>query len=1179
MKKLFFSVAFVLTLGLILSTQISKAQNVFFVEKETTYLTPSSFNPFPVGGDTIKIRADRTETLKFKGFEGNENNPIVFINEGGQVIINTNSWGALTFEDCKFIKVSGTGDPNVHYGFKLTGGTSCLTFSEYSSDCEAEYIEMEGVPSTFFGIYAKKDFSGDPPTPYPVFNNLSIHDTYIHDLAEGMYIGETLSPGMEFRHLRVYNNMVVNTLRESVQIANSVEDIEIYNNLFLNAGLENLPVQNNGLQIGTNTIAKVYNNIIINSPSFGVIVLGNGDIELKNNFIQNNKGVFIDDRFETLPYSGIQLESNFFDQINNTQVIENRNEFNDLFILNNSYSSDILFFKNAVESLGLLDVSNNQLIPIPDFQYTIENGIFLNSTQNPESYQSMGPQSGLSHVFNATPVLNEIDNLLIEFSTNTTISLSASAADNDLVHFESRDLPSFVQLNVLSSGTAELILNPLPEDKGTYEFGILVYDESHHAYDRQVVQLSVQDPINHDPELSLENTLNLEASSKFQINITGTDADGDPLFYTVNPLPSFAKIVSNDLGETFLDVQPKITDIGQYTMEVEVDDKYGTPATQSLNLTIAQPTLTAGRLLYRVNFGGPELISESLNWEEDIASLVVYIASSPSYYSRTGSWFWNGTNETSAPKDLFGPFRYNEEMHFAFPLSENGRYKVKLFFAERSVEVEASNTGTFTIFLENTKVLDAFNIYQVANYDALEESFDVLVDDQMLNLDLLAIENKAKINGIEISYMDEGIQNQAPEFQAISPILLNENETKDIPVIISDDAFATCGSLSLTAENAPSFLSINQDENGNYTLHLQPNFDDAGEYDNIVLTASDGCLDNTITVSITVDNSNRLPLFEDTDDIVLEAGNSLTIEVVATDTDGDQLIISLLNAPDFVKLTPLENGIANLEFSPDINTIGNFAFDVTVVDEHGGSNSLFLNVQILPAPVVERIVLNTAMVTDLVDGGSRYSPKYLVDEQYRDPYSDSHPKSKSWLPAKRISGGPFQAMIDLGEAYYIDFAFLHDMQYTADFHISIGTPEHWTEIVTYNTSSYKQWKKVDLGISTRYLLVSEYNTIYAYVNEIALYGYPINYMNKSDLFFEPESSLDYFVIYPNPARNSIQVRNKTDNQTVEIIDINGKVLIKTMTRSIDISNLPDGIYLLRLFDYEEVIYQNRFIKQ
>jgi len=143
------SMALVLILLSLLTSKNLQSQNVFYVDANSTYVLPTDFNPVPVGGDTIKISADRTETLKFKGFEGNTSSPIVFINEGGQVHINTTAWGALSFENCKYIKLSGKGDPNFHYGFKLQAETSGLSFLEYSSDCEAENIEISGLPNTF----------------------------------------------------------------------------------------------------------------------------------------------------------------------------------------------------------------------------------------------------------------------------------------------------------------------------------------------------------------------------------------------------------------------------------------------------------------------------------------------------------------------------------------------------------------------------------------------------------------------------------------------------------------------------------------------------------------------------------------------------------------------------------------------------------------------------------------------------------------------------------------------------------------------------------------------------------------------------------------------------------------------------------------------------------------------
>lgn len=1176
MKKFSFSIAFVLTFFVVLSST-SQAQNVFYVEASTTYVLPSNFNPIPVGGDTIKIISGRTETLKFKGFEGNENSPIVFINDSGQVHIKTTAWGALSFENCKYIKLSGKGDPAVHYGFKLQGGTSGLSLLEYSSNCEVEFVEIEGLSTTFFGIYAKKDFGGNPPIPYPVFNNLSIHDNYIHNLAEGMYIGETTSPGMEFRHLRIYNNVVENTLRESVQIANSIDDVEIYNNFFFNSGTENLVTQNNGLQIGTNTIANAYNNIIINSNGYGVIALGNGDITLKNNFVQYSDGIFIDNRFAILPISPIRIEDNFLGEVNNSQVIENLNEFNDLFILNNVYSPDLLFFKNAVESQGIVEVTNNTYSTIEEFQYTLESGVFQNSTENPAAYQAMGPQTGLTHIFNETPILQLVEDILMTNSESLTIPLLATVLDSDMLHFEGRNLPSFIQLNEISSGEAELILNPLAEHVGVYEIGIMVYDESHQAYDRQVIHLSVMNPDNHAPEFSFNTELNIESVTKFQLDITATDSDGDELMYSATPLPSFAKIIRSE-SQTYLDLQPKITDQGQYSIEITADDGFGTPAIRTLNLTIDPIILSSGRIIYRVNFGGPELEAEPINWEADIATAPVY---GTTYFLRTGSWSWNGINTTPAPNNLFGPFRYDvaggTEMQFEFPLSTMGRYEVKLFFAERSTEVDANTTGTFNVLVENTEVLNTFNIYQSSTYEANEQSFEINVEDGILNLDFQQIENNSKLNGIEINYLGEILANTSPEIQTISPIVLNENELLEIPITILDDNFETCNTLSLTAIDAPSFLSITQNAEGDYFLNLQPNFEDAGIYENASIMMSDGCLDTSSTLSISVMNINRLPILESIDNIELQAGNSLAIDVFASDADDDLITLSSINTPDFVQLIDFGNGQAELQINPSLSDVDNYAFEVIARDANSGESALSVFVTISSAPVSERILLTTEMISDLVDGGSRYSPIYLANEQYLDPFLNQHPRSKSWVPSKYTTGSPFSTLIDLGEEYYIDFAMLHDMRFTGDLHISVGTADNWTEVTSFSTSSFKQWREIYLNRTSRYVLLTMYNTVYAQINELALYGYVMGSTDKSKIA-DNSNGFPAFTIYPNPAQDYLQIQNKSANQIIEILSTNGKVLLRTQDDKAEISHLPNGIYLFRLFDQEEIIFQGRFVK-
>ena len=516
-------------------------------------------------------------------------------------------------------------------------------------------------------------------------------------------------------------------------------------------------------------------------------------------------------------------------------------------------------------------------------------------------------------------------------------------------------------------------------------------------------------------------------------------------------------------------------------------------------------------------------------------------------------------------------------MQFAFPLPTDGRYEVKLFFAERSTEVDANTTGTFNVLLENTEVLNTFNIYQSSAYEANEQSFEINVEDGILNLDFQQIENNSKLNGIEINYLGEIPKNENPEIQTIAPIVLNENEGLEIPITILDDDFETCNTLSLTAIDAPSFLSIIQNAEGDYFLSLQPNFDDAGTYENASIMVSDGCLNSSTALSISVINTNRLPVFESIDNIELQAGNSLTIDIFASDADGDLIDLNSLNTPDFIQFIDFGNGQGELQINPSLTDVGNYAFEVIALDANSGESALPVVVNISAAPASERILLTTEMISDLVDGGSRYSPIYLANEQHLDPFLNQHPRSKSWVPSKYITSSSFSTLIDLGTEYYIDYAMLHDMRYTDDLHISVGTPDNWTEITSFSTSSFRQWKEVNLNSTSRYLLLTMYNTVYAQINEIALYGYVVGSTDKSKIAGD-SISFPAFTIYPNPTQDYLRIQNKSANQIIEILSTNGKVLLRTQEDKAEISHLPNGIYLLRLFDQERMIFQDRFVK-
>ena len=78
------------------------------------------------------------------------------------------------------------------------------------------------------------------------------------------------------------------------------------------------------------------------------------------------------------------------------------------------------------------------------------------------------------------------------------------------------------------------------------------------------------------------------------------------------------------------------------------------------------------------------------------------------------------------------------------------------------------------------------------------------------------------------------------------------------------------------------------------------------------------------------------------------------------------------------------------------------------------------------------------------------------------------------------------------------------------------------------------------------------------------------------------NKIDTFAIYPNPSTDFIII-NFTDSSMVELLNIYGQLLSRTATTSnsqkIDISELPDGIYLVRIVDHQGLTKTSKLIKR
>lgn len=270
-------------------------------------ITPTKDTIWP--GDTIGIQAGaRSVYLRIRNLVGSVEAPVTLINHGGRVVIsNLGNGGAMSIKNSRYIRLSGSGDPQFEYGIlidstKLTN--SSLALDELTSDVEIHHLEI--CRSGFAGIVAKTDPGCDPATHREnfVMQNLHFHHNYIHHTyGEGLYIGfSNYGPivkscsgvldtifAHEVKNLRVNDNIIDHTGLDGIQVGCATENILVYNNTITRTGASDNTYSKSygmeGIVVGGGSTGRYFNNYIADSYGSGIFVFGTGDVHVFNNTI------------------------------------------------------------------------------------------------------------------------------------------------------------------------------------------------------------------------------------------------------------------------------------------------------------------------------------------------------------------------------------------------------------------------------------------------------------------------------------------------------------------------------------------------------------------------------------------------------------------------------------------------------------------------------------------------------------------------------------------------------------------------------------------------------------------------------------------------------------------------------------------------------------------------------
>lgn len=133
-----------------------------------------------------------------------------------------------------------------------------------------------------------------------------------------------------------------------------------------------------------------------------------------------------------------------------------------------------------------------------------------------------------------------------------------------------------------------------------------------------------------------------------------------------------------------------------------------------------------------------------------------------------------------------------------------------------------------------------------------------------------------------------------------------------------------------------------------------------------------------------------------------------------------------------------------------------------------------------------RLELHPKMIVNEAEIGD---PTGLVDEQREiigPPAGEPHSTWK--LNSKYWKNFPFSCYVDLGAEKNLSSLWIYDTNNKGDVVISVGTPDRWRDVASYDCAAYLKWAEIELDVTTRFVRLTR-KTPGANFTEIALYEY------------------------------------------------------------------------------------------
>lgn len=520
---------------------------------------------------------------------------------------------------------------------------------------------------------------------------------------------------------------------------------------------------------------------------------------------------------------------------------------------------------------------------------------------------------------NRAPVLAAIGNKIGSETAALSFTVTASDPDGGAVTLSASNLPSGA---AFTPATGVFSWTPSFGQQGTYtDVNFAVSDGS--LTDTEDITITVTH-VNQAPVLGAIGNKSVNEAATLTFTVSATDPDGDPLTYSATSLPSGASLNSSTGAFSWI---PSYSQSGVHNVTFSVSDGLSGTDSEAITITVANtnraPVLAAiGNKTGAENTALTFTVS-GIDPDSDAVTLSASnLPSGAAFTPATGVFSWTPS------------------------YSQAGTFAGVQFVAS---DGSLTDTEDITITVSNTNrapVLAAIGAKSVNENSALTFSVSATdADGDTLAYSAATLPAGATFSGTDFSWTPSYAQagaypvtftvndgNGGTASEAITVTVANVNRA---PVLAAIGAKAGAEAAALTFTVTASdpdadavTLSVsNLPLGATFTpatgvFTWTPSYTQAGVFNNVNFSVTDGSLTASENITITIANTNRAPVLGAIGNKNVGESATLTFTVTATDPDGDAMTLSASNLPAGATFTAATGAFS---WTPTYAQAGTFA--------------------------------------------------------------------------------------------------------------------------------------------------------------------------------------------------------------------------------------------------------------